>query len=78
MCGKVNVAEPWLVFHSYSFSEVNRYNECKSVVTDARNLEAVEEVIILRNSTAKLQKNKSDYFWKLLIFQNLTLILLLL
>ena len=39
MCGKVNVAEPWLVFHSHSFSEVNRYNECKSVVTDAHNLD---------------------------------------
>ena len=69
MCGKVNVAGPRLVFHSHSFGEVNRYNECKSVVTDARNyyngvqlIAFRQEVIILRNSTAKLQKNKSDYF----------------
>ena len=71
MCGKVNVPEhsPFF-FYSHSFGEVNRYNECKSVVTDALNLDYNgvqliafrQEVIILRNSTAKLQKNKSDYF----------------
>ena len=67
-------------FYSHSYGEVNRYNECKSVVTDALNLDYNgvqliafrQEVIILRNSTAKLQKNKSDYFWKLITFQNLT------
>ena len=62
MCGKVNVPEHYLFFfHSYSFGEVNRYNECKSVVTDALNLDYNgvqliafrQEVIILRNSTAK-------------------------
>ena len=55
-----------------SSAEVNcdDLNKCKSVVTDARNLnyngmqliDFRQEVMILRNSTAKLHKNESDYF----------------
>ena len=72
MSDKVNVAKHLFSLYILSSTEVNcdDLNKCKSVVTDARNLNYNsvqllafrQEVIILRNSTAKLHKDESDYF----------------